>query len=69
MKKNIGSFDRIFRVFVALVVAILYFTDQISGIAAIVLGIVAVVFVFTSSAAFCPIYALLGLSSKKADAK
>ena len=69
MKKNLGLVDRIVRVMVALVVVALYFTNQISGIAAIVLGVFAVVFVFTSTAAFCPIYAMLGLSSKKPEVK
>ncbi|HTR80613.1 MAG TPA: DUF2892 domain-containing protein [Bacteroidota bacterium] len=69
MKKNLGSIDRIVRVILALAVAVLYFADQISGMAAIILGVVAVVFVFTSTASFCPIYALLGLSSKKEAAK
>ena len=66
MKNNIGIIDRLFRVSVALVVAILYFTNQISGTAAIILGVVAVAFIATSSISFCPIYAMLGLSSKSA---
>ncbi len=69
MKKNLGSVERILRVFVALVVAILYVTNQISGVAAIVLGVIAVAFILTSSAAFCPIYASLGFFAKKPETK
>ncbi len=69
MKKNLSSIERIIRVFVALVVAILYFTNQISGVAAIVLGVIAVAFVLTSSAGFCPIYASLRFFAKKVETK
>lgn len=69
MKKNLGSVERILRVFVALVVAILYFTNQISGVAAIILGVIAVAFILTSFVAFCPIYAALGFSTKKSETK
>lgn len=69
MKKNLGSVERLLRVFVALVVTILYFTNQISGVAAVVLGVIAVAFVLTSSVAFCPIYTTLGLFAKKSEIK
>ena len=69
MKSNMSSVDRILRVVVALVVAALYFTNQISGLAMIVMGIVGGIFLLTSSVAFCPLYALLGLSSKKRETK
>ena len=69
MKKNLGSVERILRVFVALIVAILYFTSQISGVAAIVLGVIAGTFILTSSAGFCPIYASLSFFAKKPETK
>jgi hypothetical protein len=56
MKKNMGSIDRGIRFFLAVLVALLYFTDQISGAAAIVFGIFAVVFFFTGFIGFCPLY-------------
>ena len=65
MKENLGSVERILRVFVALVVAILYFTNQINGVAAAVLGVIALAFVLTSSAGFCPIYTSLRFFAKK----
>ena len=64
MKTNMGSVDRIVRVVLAAIVAVLYFTGQISGVAALILGILAVVFLATSAFAFCPLYAPFGISSK-----
>lgn len=55
-KKNMCLLDRVVRTILAVLVAILYFTDQISGIAAIILGIFAVIFLLTSFASFCPLY-------------
>ncbi|MAT99159.1 MAG: hypothetical protein CL608_18590 [Anaerolineaceae bacterium] len=57
MKQNMGSTDRIIRVVLAVVVAVLYFTNLISGTAAIILGILAIVFLLTSVVGFCPLYA------------
>lgn len=65
MKSNMGSTDRIIRVVLAVVVAILYFTNLISGTAAIILGILAIVFLFTSVVGFCPLYAPFKFSTKK----
>ena len=65
MKNNMGSADRIIRVTVALLVALFYFTGAISGITAIVLGVLAVAFILTSFAGTCPLYLPLGLSTKK----
>lgn len=63
MKKNMGSVDRIIRVLVAVVVAVLYFTGQITGTAAIILGALAVIFVVTSMVSTCPLYLPFGLST------
>lgn len=60
-----GSTDRIIRVVLAVVVAILYFTNLISGTAAIILGILAIVFLLTSAVGFCPLYAPFKFSTKK----
>ncbi len=63
MKPNMGSTDRIIRVVLAVVVAVLYFTNLISGTAAIILGILAIVFLLTSVVGFCPLYAPFKLST------
>jgi hypothetical protein len=63
MKKNMGTIDRILRVSVAVVIAILYFTNVISGTVAIVLLALAAIFILTSLISFCPLYLPFGLSS------
>jgi small-conductance mechanosensitive channel len=68
MKKNMGSLDRIIRVLVAVAVAAMYFTNLISGTVAIILGLLAVIFVLTSVVSFCPLYLPFHLSTKKEDA-
>ena len=65
MKKNMGTLDRTIRIIAAVVIAALYYTGQISGTLAIVLGIIALVFVLTSLVGMCPAYLPFGLSSRK----
>ena len=65
MKKNMGSADKTIRIIIALVLAILYFTNVISGTLGIVLMVLAVVFVLTSFISFCPLYAPFGISTCK----
>jgi hypothetical protein len=65
MKKNIGSPDRIVRILFAVVVAGLYLTNVISGTAAIILGLVAVVLFATALVGTCPIYLGLKMSTNK----
>lgn len=59
-----GTVDRIIRAAVAVLIGILYFTGQISGTVALVLGILAIVFLLTSAISFCPLYVPINLSTK-----
>jgi len=63
MKKNMGTTDRIIRFILAAVIAVLYFSNVISGTFGIVLMALAGVFVLTSLVSFCPLYTLIGLST------
>ena len=54
MKKNMGNIDRLVRVLVAVIIAVLYFTKQLSGTWAIILLIVAGIFILTSFISFLP---------------
>jgi Na+(H+)/acetate symporter ActP len=65
MKKNMGTIDRVVRFLLALTVLVLYLTGQLSGTAAIILGILAVVFVATSFVGFCPLYVPFSFSTKR----
>ena len=63
MKKNMGNSDRVIRSIVAVIIAILYFTETITGTVAVVLLVLAGVFLLTSFISFCPLYAPFGLST------
>ena len=63
MKKNMGSADRIIRLVLAAVFAVLFFTGTISGTVGIVLLVLGGVFALTSVVSFCPLYAPFGLST------
>ena len=65
MKKNMGTIDRAIRILLAIAIAVLYFAGLISGIAAVILGIFAVIFLLTSSVSFCPLYVPFKLSTRK----
>jgi hypothetical protein len=65
MKKNLGSVDRSIRILIALAIVVLAFTKIVTGILAIVLLVVAAVFLLTSLLGVCPLYMLLGLSTSK----
>ncbi len=65
MKTNMGSADRIIRLLLAIIIAVLYFSKQITGTAAIVLGVVAIIFILTSLVGFCPLYVPFRISTKK----
>jgi hypothetical protein len=65
MKPNMGTTDKIIRLALAALVAILYFTNVIAGTLGIILLVVAGVFVLTSLISFCPLYPLLGMNTKE----
>ncbi len=67
MKKNMGNIDKIIRILVAIVIAVLFFTNVISGTLGIVLLVLAGVFVLTSLISFCPLYTLVGVNTCPKD--
>ena len=64
MKKNMGIADKIIRVIIAALILTLYFTNVITGTLGIVLIALSIVFVLTSLVSFCPLYALIGASTR-----
>lgn len=58
-----GTIDRVIRVLLAIVVIVLYLAGSITGVAAIILGILAVVFILTSLIGFCPLYVPFKIST------
>ena len=67
MVKNLGTVDRVVRIALAVVVAILYFAGAISGTVAVILGIFALIFVVTSFVGFCPLYVPFKFSTRKKE--
>ena len=65
MKSNLNTTDKIVRMIVAIVVTVLSLTGIISGLAAIILLIIAAILVLTVYLNFCPVYHFLGISTKK----
>jgi hypothetical protein len=65
MIKNMGTADRIIRTVLALLVLVFYLTGDLSGLASIILGIFALVFLVTSFTGVCPLYKALNVSTQK----
>ena len=63
MKTNMGTLDRVLRLMAAIALGILIYMGLISGTLAIILAVLAAVFLLTSLISFCPLYRLLGLST------
>ncbi|MBK8888491.1 MAG: DUF2892 domain-containing protein [Saprospiraceae bacterium] len=63
MTKNMGNTEKLIRLIIAAVIAVLYYTGTISGTLALVLGIFAVIFTLTSLVNFCPLYTLMGVNT------
>jgi hypothetical protein len=63
MEMNMGIVDRVIRILLAVVVAILYLLGSINGWAAIILGIFSVIFLATSLVGFCPLYTFFKIST------
>lgn len=63
MKTNMGTIDRVVRLLVAVAIAALYMLNIIIGTVAILLLVLAGVFVLTSLVGFCPLYMPLGINT------
>jgi len=65
MKKNMGGIDRIVRIIFALLIAVLFFSNVISGTAGIILLVLAGILLITSLVSFCPLYWSFGIKTCK----
>lgn len=57
--------DRVIRILIAVVIATMYFMDVITGTPGIILMIAAGILFITGLVGICPLYSLIGLSTKK----
>lgn len=64
MKKNMGRLDQTLRLVAAAAIAILLIAGVLKGTVAVVMAIVAAIFVITTFAGYCPLYTPLGISTK-----
>ena len=69
MTKNVGSADKLVRILLAVLFAVLIFAKVVSGWLAIVFGIFAVVFLLTALLNFCPIWLTLKINTNKKTAE
>lgn len=60
-----GGLDRVIRIVVAAIVAVLFYTNILTGTLAYVLLALSAIFVVTSFISFCPLYAIFGLNTCK----
>lgn len=67
MEKNMGNSDRVIRTLLAIVFAVLYFTEAVTGTAGIILIVLSAVFLLTSLVSFCPLYVPFGIRTRKSE--
>jgi hypothetical protein len=65
MKVNMGMLDRGFRLGLAIMAGLLYWTGILDGAVGIVAIAIAGIFLLTSLVGFCPLYLPLKISTKK----
>lgn len=63
MKKNVGNMDKAIRIAAAVIAAVLYFTETVSGLPGIILLAAGVILALTSVVGFCPMYTVLGINT------
>jgi hypothetical protein len=63
MKTNMGGTDKVIRIILAVVFAVLFFTKTVTGTLGIVLVVLGGVFLATSVISFCPLYTLFGINT------
>jgi K+-transporting ATPase A subunit len=63
MKTNMGSMDRMVRMFIAVILGLSAFTGMITGVWAMVAYAVTAIFLLTSLVGTCPLYSLVGIDT------
>ena len=69
MKKNMGNLDRMVRVLLSIVFAVLFFTGTVSSALGMILLAAGGVFLATSVISFCPLYTVLGINTPPCNKK
>jgi Inner membrane protein YgaP-like, transmembrane domain len=69
MKVNMGRFDRTLRLIAAAVFAVLLIVGVVKGTLAVVMALIAAMFVITTFLGFCPAYVPFKISTKNKEKK
>ncbi len=69
MTRNESNLDRTLRAIIGAVLVIAWAVGWLSGVWAVVLGIIGLVLLLTGIVGFCPAYRLLGISTCPAPSK
>jgi hypothetical protein len=67
MNKTVGTLDAVVRAVLAAAVIVLLFTGFLSGILAVIGVILAVILLVTGITGYCPLYSMIGLSTRKKE--
>lgn len=65
MKSNIGPIDKAIRLFIALVLIVLFYENVVTGTLGIIVLVLASVVLLTALVGFCPLYLPFGISTHK----
>jgi len=60
-----GTTDKIIRIVIAVLFTVLFFTQAVTGVAGIILLVLAAVFILTSLIGSCPLYLPFGINTCK----
>ena len=63
MEKNVGTGDKVFRIFIGLLLIGLIYFVPLTGVAAIIAGIAAAVLIITALLSRCLIYKIAGIDT------
>jgi hypothetical protein len=63
MTTNVGTFDRVLRIALAIVLSVLYFTGTVQGTVGVVLLILGGMLLLTAIVGACGLYSLFGIST------
>lgn len=65
MNANVGNADKVIRLVIAVVAAVVAFMVGAGSVLGIILLVVAAVMLITAAVGFCPLYRLLGMNTCK----
>lgn len=63
MSANVGTIDRVLRILIGIVLAVLFFNGTVAGTLGVVLLVAGIVLILTALVKFCPIYRIFGAST------